>query len=228
MGGIAPYEEAVKVATEATIQGIGKFFDKLIMPAVEEIGLYLKDRIGHWRWRMNNLKQITEKADQKLGSTSKYAHPRLIGLIIENGSWSDDEVVQDMWAGLISSSCTPDGQDDSNLLFINLLSQLTKSQAKFLKFSCENASKFIDRSGLIFIRDFIVSTDQILTIYAHKDLHVIDRELDHLRALGLIQGGIISDRQEANIAPTSLGLYMYVRCQGSLDSPVSYFGLKFV
>ncbi len=222
--GIAPYGEALKAATEAAIQGVGNFLNRIVMPATEEFGLLLKDRVSYWR--AINLKKITEKSKQLLGSTSNHAHPRLIAQIIENGSWSDDTVVQDMWAGLLSSSCTPDGKDDSNLFFINLLSQLTKSQARFLNYTCAEAPKSVDNSGLIVIGSFHVWISELLSIYEINDIHVIDRELDHLRALGLIRGGIMVDAHAADIAPTPLGLYMYVRCQGSLDSPGKYFRLE--
>jgi hypothetical protein len=131
-----------------------------------------------------------------------------------------------MWAGLLSSSCTPDGQDDSNLIFINLLSQLTKSQARLLNYSCEKATKFVHSSGLIFTYDIIIQISELPAIMKINDIHIIDRELDHLRSLGLIPGGIITGSNNANIAPTPLGLYMYVRCKGSYDSPVNYFGLQ--
>ena len=157
----------------------------------------------------------------------KHSHPRLISSILEHGSWSEDSTVQDMWAGLLASSCTPDGQDDSNLIFINLLSQLTKSQAKLLKFSCENSQKYVERVGLIQVAPLMIKSNDLFNIMKIKDIHVIDRELDHLRSIGLIVGGIIPHRGgEANITPSPLALYMYVRCQGSEESPVQYFGLE--
>lgn len=61
------------------------------------------------------------------------------------------------------------------------------------------------------------------------DLHRLDRELDHLRALELIDGGVPVDEEgpEVTIAfkPTGLGLNLYVRCQGATESPVVYFGV---
>ena len=66
-------------------------------------------------------------------SKNVHAHPRILFKIIEEGSWSEDGVVQDMWAGLVQSSCSDSGDDDSNLIFINLLSNMTKLQAKILK-----------------------------------------------------------------------------------------------
>lgn len=60
-----------------------------------------------------------------------------------------------------------------------------------------------------------------------EDIHRIDRELDHLRGLGLIHGGIesYSDVLTVDITPTALALNLYVRCQGFHGSPVEFFGL---
>ena len=71
------------------------------------------------------------------------AHPRMVMRVIEDGSWSDDATVQKMWAGLLASSCCPDGRDESNLMFINLLGQLTSSQVRILRFACETANKIL-------------------------------------------------------------------------------------
>jgi hypothetical protein len=58
------------------------------------------------------------------------------------------------------------------------------------------------------------------------DIQRIDRELDHLRALG--QFGFLSGfaaQPFADVRPTALALHLYVRAQGSLQSPVEYFGV---
>lgn len=226
--GIKPIGKAVNAVTNAAIKGASAFLGRICLPAAEEFGLLLKDRVSCWR--LKNFLKISERAEIILRSNTnfelRHAHPRLVFSILEHGSWSDDTSVQDMWAGLLSSSCTLDGQDESNLIFINLLSQLTKSQARLLNYSCEKVEKYVDRSGLICVNDRLeIPISDLPDITLITDVHVVDRELDHLRSLGLIEAGIITDSGIANIAPTALGLYMYVRCKGSYDSPVVYFRL---
>ena len=140
----------------------------------------------------------------------------------------EDPVVQDLWGGLLSSSCTEAGDDDSNLLFITLLSELTKLEARLLKYICENAPKSAARSGLILAEHFTVSLDSLTEISGETDIHRLDRELDHLREVGLIHGGFHSDSPnvEAIVAPSAIGLHMYVRCQGLRTSPIDFFGLE--
>jgi len=65
---------------------------------------------------------------------NKHAHPRLVSKIIEQGSWVDEDIVQGMWAGLMASSCTEDGQDESNFIFISILGQITSLQARVIKY----------------------------------------------------------------------------------------------
>jgi hypothetical protein len=86
--------------------------------------------------------------------------------------------------------------------------------------------KIVDKFSLISVTDFIIQISELPAIMMINDIHIIDRELDHLRSLGLIPGRIMQGSNYANIAPTALGLYMYVRCMGSSDSPVDYFGLQ--
>jgi hypothetical protein len=58
-----------------------------------------------------------------------------------------------------------------------------------------------------------------------SDFHRLDRELDHLRALELINGGFDPDSTDADITPSALALQLYVRSQGYIGSPIDYFGL---
>jgi hypothetical protein len=62
---------------------------------------------------------VAEKAIEIIPENGLFqAHPRVLHEIIENASWVDDEEVQAMWAGLLASSCTEDGKDDKNLIYI--------------------------------------------------------------------------------------------------------------
>jgi hypothetical protein len=71
------------------------------LPA-EEPGLLWRDRIAHWRAK--HAHAIATKAQELLGdnSTRLHAHPRLVIKVMEHGSWSDDDMLQDMWAGLLA------------------------------------------------------------------------------------------------------------------------------
>jgi len=225
--GIKPIGESINTLTKGAVDGAAAFLGRICLPAAEEVGLLLRDKISHWR--AQNLVKIAEKAQRRLAQSNEpgetHAHPRLLFQVLEDGSWADTDDVQEMWAGLIASSCTADGRDDSNLMFINLLSQLTASQVRVLNFSCEKSEKRASESGWILGNPVIVRLDELQTITGIQDFQRLDRELDHLRALELISGGFPPNSTDANIGPTSLALHLYVRCQGVLQSPIDYFGL---
>jgi hypothetical protein len=226
--GAKPITDSIYTVTKAVVDGASAFLSRICLPAAEEFGLLLRDIVSHWRAK--NAVSIVQKAERKLIKSNLdsevYAHPRLVASIIENGSWIDMEFVQDMWAGLLSSSCTKDGKDESNIIFINLLNQITSSEAKIFNTCCEKAKKYRSQGGWIFAQEFILELSELQAITAINDVHRLDGELDHLRALELIHGGFDPNTTNAPIKPTPLGLHMYVRCQGFNGSPVEFFGLS--
>jgi hypothetical protein len=236
--GLAPYGEAINTLTKGAVETADVFLRAICLPAAEEAGLLLKDRVSEWRKRgaVNIAIKSKSKIELLPNSNRLHAHPRIVGSIIENGSWEDSDDVQDVWAGLLASSCTEEGKDESNLIFVNFLSQITPSQVRVLAYGVEKSSKHLIQNGLVEVRGMLnVTLDELSTITQVNDLERIDRELDHLRALGLLseRGGVLplpitleNKNLFADIAPSSLAVQMYVRCQGSRKSPAEYFGLK--
>lgn len=214
------------IATQAAMKAATDVFNRVILPAAKEAGLLLQDHVIGWR--MINRIAVARKLEAKLKENTipegHHAHPQIACAIIEKSSWIDDSEVQDLWAGLLSSSCTETGDDDSNLIFVNLLGQMTKLQARVMKFVCERAVKHFPPSGLIAANGFMISVQELLAISCETDIQRLDRELDHLRAMALLDGGLnIHNSTRAQIGPTTLGLHMYVRCAGSRQSAVEYF-----
>jgi hypothetical protein len=231
--GIKPVADTIRSVTDAMVEGASAFLSRICLPAAEEFGLLLKDRVHYWR--ENNKVNMLQKAEEKLNRFSsgkdKHAHPRLVAEILNKGSWEADDEVQDMWAGLLASACTSDGCDESNLLFINILAQLTSLQAKLLNYGCENARKGLTEAGWIISQDMLtVRLAELKTITGCNDFHRLDRELDQLRNLGLIgygvaAGGFGENSTDADITPTGLALQMYVRCKGFIGNPSEFFNL---
>ena len=225
--GIKPIADSINSVTTGSVEGAAALLSRICLPAAEEFGLLLRDRVRHWR--ALNIASLTKSAEDKiaqLGLPSDFhAHPRITARILEEGSWSDDSEVQAMWGGLLASSCTSDGQDDSNLMFIHILAQLSRIQARVINFACNSAKKETSKNGLLNCQPLRVSLQELQEMTLEYDIHRLDRELDHLRALELIDGGFPypSESTDAEITPTSLALHMYARCQGFVGSPVEYF-----
>lgn len=222
--GVRGLADAIKIGMQAAID----FLNRICGPVADEFGLLLRDKVSYWRAR--NTVNIVQKAEKRLNaypeSEKKYAHPRLVASILERGSWVDNEQVQEMWAGLLASSCTEDGRDEGNLIFINILSQITSTQAIVLNHCCKEAEKKVSKAGWIDAKGFIITLEKLKELTGVSDLHRLDRELDHLRSLGIISAGFNPETTDADITPTALALQMYVQCQGFTGSPIEYFGLE--
>jgi hypothetical protein len=226
--GVKPIADSFKNVTEGTVQGVSALLSRICLPAAEEFGFLLKDKVSNWR--SINAAKMAAKANLILEGIpfqeTLSAHPKIAFKAVEDSSWTDDDVVLSLWAGLLVSSCTESGKDESNLIFINLLSQLTSSQVRVLKYACENAQVFIAPSGWIMAGDLIIEAVDIVKVTNVTDMHQLDRELDHLRQLGIIESGFNINSTEADITPTALGLQLYVRSQGYVGSPIAFFEMS--
>jgi hypothetical protein len=228
--GIQPVAEAAKRLTEATVDGAAAFLGRICLPAAEEFGLLLRDRVH--AWRAANLARIAAKAEHKLSvtnpGTAKHAHPRLVASIVEQGSWTESDEVQELWAGLLASSCTDDGKDDSGIMFIDILGRLTVSQVQVFNHACTKTKVELSAGGWLIGSGPIVDLATLKEITALEDLHRMDRELDHLRTVGLLNegsGGFRAMSTEADLTPSAIGLQMFARCNGYRD-PIEFYRKK--
>jgi hypothetical protein len=225
--GIKPIASAIDSTVKKSLEGIEGFLSLTCKPALGEIGLMAQDKVRYWR--LNNTIKMLEKAKGKLDfQNDKFelkSHPRIGLSIIENSSLIDNDFVLEMWAGLFASSCTLDGQDDENLIFVDILKSLTTAQAKIIQYAVENSRKVLYPNGLVTTDgELQVHVDELKRITAVDNIHRIDRELDSLSNMGLLpslSGGFDAFGPEliANICPTYLALSLYIRCQGSSIDP---------
>ena len=82
-------------------------------------------REGLGDYRVISAIEIALRAEQMLalypGADTMHAPAKLVMRILEDGSWIDSDAIQEMWAGLLATSCSTDGNDDSNAQFVSLL-----------------------------------------------------------------------------------------------------------
>ncbi|WP_294135806.1 Abi-alpha family protein [Sphingobium sp.] len=226
--GIKPVSKAVEIATKGTVDGLGSFLSRICLPAAEEFGLLLRDRISSWR--QDQAASIIRKAEAKLAKRMNaerlHAHPRLVMLALEQGSWNDADEVQEAWAGLLASACDGSGQSQENLIFMNLLAQMTAMEVHLLNYMCFNTKKFQDELGFVVSNEFKINISELCKIAGTDDIISLDIQLDHLRKIGLVEegGGFWVGSNIVNIEPSALALNLYVRAQGSIAPAVEYFG----
>jgi hypothetical protein len=132
--GVKPVSKAIEKATDKTVDGLGAFFGAICMPAAEEFGLLLQDKVAAYRYK--NLESISDKAQKKIEQQkiklSGQANPVLVREVLEEASWCEDENIQSMWAGLLSVAAGNTAISDDSLVYTDTLKRLTPFQAKFI------------------------------------------------------------------------------------------------
>ena len=200
---------------------------RVCRPMADNLGQMIGEKFN--AYRAKNVIDIANKSQKHVDQLQPgmHAHPKIVGQIMAQGSWDDDPFIQELWSGLLASSCTEKGDDDSNLNFLELLHGLTRLQAKVMDFSCQQATKVATPAGLIGARELRVTLTELCHAAEETDIQRLDRELDRLRVIGLLSGGLNLDNNEmVLLTPTPLALHMYVRCHGSRKNPIEFFDAK--
>lgn len=230
--GLAPYGEALNTLTKGVLEGAGAFLSRICLPASEEFGLLLKDKVSNWRKQnaVNITLMAKEITDAKENNGNIHAHPRLVMKILDEGSWSDSLEIQKMWAGLLASACTMTGKDESNLLFINILSRLTSAEAKLINYFSDKCEKKLSQCCLIHSEWFSPSLEELYRVSDLENHEQLDVVLDHQRSIELLwpNSGFHPDSQDLvpHIGVSALALNLYARCNGWNGSVNDFFQLQ--
>lgn len=109
------------------------FLDKLIMPAVEETGLLIKEKVTYWKFK--NQVKILNKAKEyceKNGIEPKTISFKLLVPLIETSALEEDELLQDKWAILLTNMVDSE-QNVENHVFPYILGQISTNEYVFLE-----------------------------------------------------------------------------------------------
>lgn len=232
--GLAPYGQIGLEVTKATIDGVSTFLDVVFKPGLEELGYLFKDKVR--QWRLNNILRVLDKAKGKMyfdgQELNLKANPRVGLAIMEECSSVDSDELQDLWAGLFVSSCTPDGRDDSNMNFVDLLRRMSSVEARILDYACRNCKKVVYPNKLILAQSFVIPFDLLTRITGTDDIYRLDNELDHLRSIGLLVNGFANsggfsagdNKMDANLTPSALALSLYYRTHSLGQFQIEFWG----
>jgi hypothetical protein len=230
--GLAPYGEALKLTVEKGFEAASALLSRLCLPAAEELGLMFKDKVRYWRLKniINIVNKMPTKISIDMNTLQLAVHPRIVNEVMENGSWCEDESLQEMWAGLLAASCKDNG-NDTNILFTQKLKVLTTIQAKIINAVCEVCQVDLYDNDLIHGRNVHLTLDNLIEITGCSNVDQLDTELDSLRANEFItsdrlegSGGfdITSNPLVANLEPTAILLNLYAKTQG-FNGPLKAF-----
>ncbi len=196
------------------------FINRIAAPASEESRYLIYEELSNVR--SDSAVSIFLKAEQRLaqeeGGSALLAHPDVVVGVVEGGSWADSEWMQDLWAGLLVSSCSPDGCDDSSLILVTLLSQQSKLQTRILAAVCEKAITVAGGTWAVPSEKIFSSADELTKMAGSHDLLKIHRCLAQLAEFGLLEKSVrasfVSETEGTTTNPTAFGLRMYSRCLG--------------
>ncbi|MGD0732887.1 MAG: hypothetical protein ABR956_16600 [Terracidiphilus sp.] len=207
------------------------FLSRICPNAEKEVLHIFSGGVGHDR--VASAVELVLKAENLLGSAldagEMRAAPRLVAQIVEDGSRAEEDWVLQFWGGLLASCCTVDSEDESNAAYINLLDELAATHVRIFMNACMRATKFVGEGGRVCAEPLISTMDEIVKISESRQMLKIERDLDHLAALGLVEKTVWPPSfllaEEANLTPTSLGLEFNARCSGHRGDARDFYGV---
>ncbi|HUX43737.1 MAG TPA: PilZ domain-containing protein [Terracidiphilus sp.] len=208
------------------------FLCRISPHAAAEIRQLLREGLSNYR--IKSAIEIALRAEELLSFAAEegrwQAPARLVVRILQDGSWADSETVQQLWAGLLATSCTAEGNDESNLTYVQLLSQLTPAHIGLLAAACTRSTKILTTAGRISSRPVACTSQELMRVTGSRDILRIDRDIEHLSDLGLLlrraKSSFFSAADDAKISPTSLGLLLFARCNGYRGTPQDFYGVS--
>jgi hypothetical protein len=244
--------ETVEKITDAGIDGAKIFLSLTSKPLLEELGMMARDKFSSWRLN-NIIRTINKAQGKLKYDPEKEKltiDPRVAFQIAENASTVSNDTLQDMWAGLFASSVGK-YEEDENIFFIDALKRLTSAQVKVLSYVCENSHKTllpdgqypdeksigIKQSDLYEqeIEGLYLKFEHVSSIMGTNDDLKIDTEIDALENMDLIVkahtypfnivyiSSMLRKGLGANVKPTLKALRLFIKCQGSNETPYEYF-----
>jgi hypothetical protein len=228
----AEQNEPEDILREFRVAQAISFLSRVSPETTQSVSRLLHEELSNYR--LENAVEIARKAEKMLGSSVEgdnlRALPHVAMRIVESGSWSsDDKWMLQFWAGLLAASCTSSGGDDSNLAFVDLLSQLKALHLRILSAACTKATKLFSGVGGMSSRPLNWKAADLMKFSGSHDLIKLDRELNYMAEVGVIahreKSAFFQQIADTTVAPTGLGLELYARCNGHRGTAQGFYGV---
>jgi len=184
--------------TGLALFGTAKLVEKLLGPTAEYIG----SGINIWaKKRVTNVRLIVNKAVLKLGPKMDLpgaVPPKVLKGILDDGSFVDDDLTQEYFAGVLASSRSNVQRDNRGVSFIALLNGLSNYQIRAHYIFYVIVKCLLDGSGLTFaiddrqkMRVFIPYSSYYSTMdFNEEERHRLRMFREHV-FFGLLKEGLI-------------------------------------
>ena len=206
--------------------------EKLLGPTLNEIGNDIKK--FYIKGRDAIVRVATRKTDDE--DSGKRTNLRVTRDVFWNGSFTDEAICAEYFGGILASSRSEDGRDDSGIQYVNIIKSLSSSQLRLHYTTYNSLNKlFIETHDNVNVGQgkelqdrsiYFLTFDHIneLNFNEHVDFKLID--LNALFNHGLIHEyktdvHVLSEGQKAipyyMIRPTTLGVLLYAIAHNRLD-----------
>lgn len=176
--------------------------------------------------------QIVIEADKLLAldprAAALRAHPGSVEHLIKFGSWAIGDITKQLWAGLLATSCTLDGMDDSNRELVDLLVNVTPTQALIFVVACNKASALMAGNEDRPATRIVFTPEEMKQLTGRAELTRLATDIAYLFHSGLLDRNFdftsYIPADNFDITPSRFGLEVYRKCQGHLADAHSVTG----
>jgi hypothetical protein len=178
--------------------------------------------------RTECLFEIALAAEKLLATDSNHekmhADSRLVAHILREGSWAHSVQQKQLWIGLFANSCALEGWDDSNMVFADMLINVTPAQATIFIEGCNRAlASMRDTDTAPRIR-IVLSPKEITELINMYDLNRIATDVAYLYNLGVLDRLFdftsYVETDHFDITPNSMGIDLFRRCRRGLTCEI--------
>ncbi len=174
---------------------------------------------GNRTWQEESIVLTIEKYNLKYGAIeiadNVWLNQRILYEILQECSKQDDGYIQEMWAGLLASSVSIEGKDDSALIYVKLLENITSVECRICNYIC---MKYIENEN------YRLSDQEMFKICETENYDKISLMISHLRSLEILHSSIFGsfqevmnsfiEKKEINLLPTNIGFELFARANG--------------
>jgi len=194
------------------------------------------DEIGEWvRTRASSHKVLTAVSialkaklllDRDPNPAPVSVNPQAAVRILEVGSETHEEWLQNYWAGLLVTADSSNGSN-SHLEFVELFSQLTSIPVRIFTVVCTKSTKVLLQNGSLAAKRLTCNTEELASTVGARGPQ-LQRDLQSLASLHLIEksattASALHASSETLITVTSLGLNLFALCRGHRGSLPDFY-----
>lgn len=118
---------SVAKSVDAAGQEGARLVSRVLGPSADVLGVALA---GWTQRRVENVSSIARRAERKSHGRQGTVNARVAHQVMDDGSYVDDEVMAEYYAGILASSKSPDGRDDMGQPWVALVSTLSSAQIR--------------------------------------------------------------------------------------------------